>query len=157
MKTPFYVGTVVRAYRQAIDDYFTDKSLYESKKEYYVKEVSKASHRDFTTAFYYGKPSGNEQVYTNNSYIRDYDFVGVVQEDYNEETGCAVVMQRNKFEVGEEIEVMPARGEGFKMVVEKMWNEDGEEVMSAPHPMEILKVKFDRPVKKYDMLIKEVK
>ena len=157
MKTPFYVGTVVRAYRQAIDDYLTDKNLYESKKEYYLNEVSKASHRDFTTAFYYGKPSGNEQVYTNNSYIRDYDFVGMVQEDYNEETGCAVVMQRNKFEVGEEIEVMPARGEGFKMVVEKMWNEDGEEVMSAPHPMEILKVKFDRPVKKYDMLIKEVK
>jgi len=157
MKTPFYVGTVVKAYRQAIDDYMKDPALYESRKEYYIEEVSKASHREYTTAFYYGKPSGNEQVYTNNSYIRDYDFIGMVEEDYSEETGCAVVMQRNKFEVGEEIEVMPAKGDSWKMTVEKMWNEDGEEVMSAPHPQQILKVKFDKPVKKFDMLRKMVK
>ena len=157
MKTPFYVGTVVKAYRQAIDDYMKDPALYESRKEYYLEEVSKASHREYTTAFYYGKPTGNEQVYTNNSYIREYDFIGVVEEDYSEESGCAIVMQRNKFEVGEEIEVMPAKGESWKMTVTKMWNEEGEEVMSAPHPQQILKVQFDRPVKKHDMLRKVVK
>jgi len=157
MKTPFYVGTVVKAYRQAIDDYLKDRELYESRKEYYLEEVSKASHREYTTAFYYGKPGGSEQVYTNNSYIRDYDFIGMVEEDYDESTGCAVVMQRNKFEVGEEIEVMPAQGDSWKMTVTKMWNEEGEEVLSAPHPQQILKVKFDKPVKKFDMLRKEVK
>ena len=68
------------------------------------------SHRDYTTAFYYGKPDGNQQVYTNNSYIREYDFIGMVQEDWNEETGFAWVEQRNKFSVGTEIEVMPAQG-----------------------------------------------
>lgn len=157
MKTPFYVGTVVKAYRQAIDDCLKDRELYESKKEYYLEEVSKASHREYTTGFYYRKPDGNEQVYTNNSYIRDYDFIGMVEEDYDESTGCAVVMQRNKFEVGNEIEVMPAKGESWKMTVTKMWNEDGEEVMSAPHPQQLLKVKFDKPVKKHDMLRKAVK
>ena len=157
MKTPFYVGTVVKAYRQAIDDCLKDRALYESKKEYYLEEVSKASHREYTTGFYYRKPDGNEQVYTNNSYIRDYDFIGMVEEDYDENTGCAVVMQRNKFEVGDEIEVMPAKGESWKMTVTKMWNEDGEEVMSAPHPQQLLKVKFDKPVKKHDMLRKAVK
>ncbi len=157
MKTPFYVGTVVKAYRQAIDDCLKDRALYESKKEYYLEEVSKASHREYTTGFYYRKPDGNEQVYTNNSYIRDYDFIGMVEEDYDESTGCAVVMQRNKFEVGDEIEVMPAKGESWKMTVTKMWNEDGEEVMSAPHPQQLLKVKFDKPVKKHDMLRKAVK
>lgn len=157
MKTPFYVGTVVKAYRQAIDDCLKDRALYESKKEYYLEEVSKASHREYTTGFYYRKPDGNEQVYTNNSYIRDYDFIGMVEEDYDESTGCAVVMQRNKFEVGDEIEVMPAKGESWKMTVIKMWNEDGEEVMSAPHPQQLLKVKFDKPVKKHDMLRKAVK
>ena len=81
----------------------------------------------------------------------------MVQEDYDEETGCAIVEQRNKFEVGDEIEVMPAKGESFKMIVEKMWNEDGEEITSAPHPQQILKVKFPRPVKKFDMLRKAVK
>ena len=78
MKTPFYVGTVVKAYRQAIDDYFADPKLYEERLPYYLAEVSKASHRDYTTAFYYGKPDGNQQVYTNNSYIREYDFIGMV-------------------------------------------------------------------------------
>ncbi len=157
MKTPFYVGTVIKAYREAIDDYFESPEKYESRIPYYFEEISKASHRDYTTAFYYGKPGGSEQVYTNNTYIRNYDFIGMVQEDYDEETGCAIVEQRNKFEVGDEIEVMPAKGESFKMIVEKMWNEDGEEITSAPHPQQILKVKFPRPVKKFDMLRKAVK
>ena len=156
MKTPFYVGTVVKAYRQAIDDYMTDPALYESRKAYYIEEVSKASHRDYTTAFYFGKPDGNQQVYTNNSYIRDYDFIGMVMED-SDENGFAVVMQRNKFEKGETIEVMPQKGDSWKMEVELMYNEDGDEVVSAPHPQQILKVKFPAPVKKFDMLRKETK
>ncbi|HCT65335.1 MAG TPA: peptidase U32 [Lachnospiraceae bacterium] len=157
MKTPFYVGTVVKTYREAINDYLKDPKLYESKLDYYFEEVSKASHRDFTTAFYYGKPDGEQQVYTNNTYIRDYDFIGMVEDDYDEETGCAIVMQRNKFVVGEEIEVLPAVGQAWKMTVEKMWNEDGASIESAPHPQQILKVKFPKAVKKYDMLRKLVK
>lgn len=156
MKTPFYVGTVVKAYREAIDDYFADPKLYESKISYYIEEISKASHRDYTTAFYYGKPNGNEQVYTNNTYIRNYDFVGMVLEDFDESTSCAVVEQRNKFCVGEEIEVMPAKGNAFSMTVEKIWDIDGNEVLSAPHPQQILKVKFTQKVKKFDMLRKAV-
>ena len=154
MKTPFYVGTVVKAYRQAIDDYLTDPARYEQRLAYYLEEVSKASHREYTTAFYYGKPDGNQQVYTNNSYIRDYDFIGMVQQDWNAETGFAVVEQRNKFSVGDEIEVMPAQGEAFSMRVSEIRNAAGEAVESAPHPQEILQVKFDRAVKQYDMLRK---
>ena len=154
MKTPFYVGTVVKAYRQAIDDYFADPKLYEERLPYYLAEVSKASHRDYTTAFYYGKPDGNQQVYTNNSYIREYDFIGMVQEDWNEETGFAWVEQRNKFSVGEEIEVMPAQGDSYAMKVTEIRNQNGETVASAPHPQELLQVKFEKPVKKFDMLRK---
>ena len=154
MKTPFYVGTVVKAYRQAIDDYYEDPKKYEARLPYYLEEVSKASHREYTTAFYYGKPDGNQQVYTNNSYIREYDFIGMVKEDSDAETGYALVEQRNKFSVGEEIEVMPAKGDSFAMQVTEILNEAGESVPSAPHPQELLRVKFDRPVKKFDMLRK---
>ena len=154
MKTPLYVGTVVKAYRQAIDDYYKDPELYKKRIPYYLTEVSKASHREYTTAFYYGKPDGNQQVYTNNSYIREYDFIGMVQEDWDAETGYAVVEQRNKFSVGEEIEVMPAKGDSYSMIVTELINMNGESVESAPHPQEMLKVKFDRPVHKYDMLRK---
>ncbi|MCI1930585.1 MAG: U32 family peptidase [Clostridia bacterium] len=155
MKTSFYVGSVVKAYRQAIDDCINNPQKYESMKDYYMKEVSKSSHRNFTTGFYFGKPTGNDQVYTNNSYIRNYDFIGMV-EDYDERDKIATVMQRNKFEVGDEIEVMPAKGESWKMKVEKMWNENGISIDSAPHPKQIIKIKFDKPVCKYDMLRKRV-
>lgn len=153
MKTPFYVGTVIKAYRQAIDDYFEDPAKYEQKREYYLDEVSKASHRDYTTAFYYGRPDGNQQVYTNNSYIRPYDFIGVVQEASDAE-GYAWIEQRNKFSVGEEIEVMPAKGPSFSMTVTEIYNEAGESVESAPHPQEKLRAKFSQPVQPFDMMRK---
>ena len=153
MKTPFYVGTVIKAYRQAIDDYFEDPAKYEQKREYYLDEVSKASHRDYTTAFYYGRPDGNQQVYTNNSYIRPYDFIGVVQEASDAE-GYAWIEQRNKFSVGEEIEVMPAKGPSFSMIVTEIYNEAGESVESAPHPQEKLRGKFSQPVQPFDMMRK---
>lgn len=157
MKTPFYVGTVVKAYREAIDDYFEDIEKYKEKIPYYMEEISKASHRDYTTAFYFGKPSGNEQVYTNNTYIRNYDFIGIVKEN-SDENNIAVVEQRNKFEVGEQIEVMPAKGENFKMKVEKIWDlKTNEELFSAPHPQQLLKLQFSKSVKSFDMMRKEVK
>ncbi|MBM6828395.1 U32 family peptidase [Anaerotignum lactatifermentans] len=153
MKTPFYVGTVIKAYRRAIDDYFEDPALYEKNLSYYMEEVSKASHRDYTTAFYYGKPDGNQQVYTNNSYIRPFDFIGVVTED-SDEAGYAWIEQRNKFSVGEEIEVMPAKGPSFSMTVSEIWDEEGNPVESAPHPQQKLRVKFTEPVHTFDMMRK---
>ena len=151
MKTPFYVGTVVKAYRMAIDDYFESSEKYQKRIPIYMQEVSKASHREYTTAFYYGKPDGKQQVYTNNSYIREYDFIGMIKED-SDEKNCAIVEQRNKFSVGEEIEVMRAKGAFFSMKIEKIWNEAGEEITTAPHPQEILKIQFTQPVKKFHMM-----
>lgn len=153
MKTPFYVGTVIKAYRQAIDDYFADPALYAQRIPQYLEEISKASHREYTTAFYYGKPDGNQQIYTNNSYIRPYDFIGMVQQD-SDADHIAWVEQRNKFSVGDEIEVFPAKGDSFTMYVTDIWNEAGEAVTSAPHPQEKLRVKFTKPVHQYDMLRK---
>lgn len=157
MKTPYYVGTIVKAYRQAVDDYFKDPDYYRSRIDYYMQEVSKVSHRDFTTGFYFGKPGHNDQVYTNNTYIRDYDFIGIVVEDKDEEKGCATIMQRNKFEVGDTIEILPVKGDSAEMTVEKMWDEDGVLISSAPHPEQILRLKTELPLKKYDMLRKAAK
>ena len=81
----------------------------------------------------------------------------MVEEDYDEKTGCALIMQRNKFEVGDELEILPAKGPAQKITITEMWNEDGIPVDSAPHPKEILKVKLPVSVKKYNMLRKEIK
>ena len=154
IKTCFYVGTVVRAYREAIDDYLRDPALYESKKEHYLREAAKASYRGFTTGFYYGKPNENEQIYTTSSYIRTYDFIGMVI-DYDSESGFAVIEQRNKFVVGDKVEFLRHNGEIFEMTVTEMYNEDGERIEEAPHPQQIVRLKVDKPVEKFDMMRKE--
>lgn len=154
IKTSYYVGTVIKIYRQAIDDFLKDPQLYQSKKPYYLEEVKKASYRGFTTGFYYGPPGESEQIYTSSSYIRTYDFVGMVK-DYEKENSVAVIEQRNKFCVGDEIEVVPRRGDCFKIKVEKLYDEEGNEVLQAPHPQQILRMPVKCQVSPFDMLRRE--
>lgn len=154
IKTAFYVGTVIRVYREAIDDYLKDPALYESKKQYYIEEVAKASYRGFTTGFYYGKPDQNEQIYTTSAYIRSYDFIGMVK-DYDPKTGFALVEQRNKFNIDDEVEFISPSAGLVKQKVTEMYTTDGESVTSAPHPQQLLKIKVAAPVKPFDMMRKE--
>jgi len=153
IKTSFYVGTVVKIYREAIDDYIQNPELYQSKKNYYLEEVKKASYRGFTSGFYFGKPSQNEQIYTTSSYIRNYDFVGMVLE-YDEKTGFAVIEQRNKFVVGDNIEFLRAKGENFSIVVKEMYDKDGVEIFEAPHPQQVIKINIGKYVEPFDMIRK---
>lgn len=152
MKSPYYVATVVRSYRMALDKYYSDPDGYEYD-EKWLNEIKKASHRDFTTGFYFGKPSGNEQLYTSSSYIRTYDFTGMVL-DYDKENQIATVEQRNRMFVGDELEIFGPNKDSFKQIIEEMWNSKGEEIDVAPHPQEKIKIKVNQPVEKYDMLRK---
>lgn len=153
MKTPFYVGTVVKAYREAIDDYIENPDIYYKKRKYYLEEVKKASYRGFTTGFYFGKPMADEQVYTTSSYIRDYDFIGMVIE-YDEKSGEAVIEQRNKFITGDKVEFLRAGEESFSMVISEMRDNDGNNISEAPHPRQIVKIKTPMEVKPFDMVRK---
>lgn len=154
MKTSFYVATVVKAYRQAIDDFLKDPALYEKRKSYYKEEVSKASYRGFTTGFYYGSPGSEEQVYTNSSYIREYDFLGIVLE-YDSENKIAVIEQRNKFSVGDKAEFLTQKGESFPYEIEEIRDKEGNTTETANHARQIVKMKVDRPLFKYDILRKK--
>ncbi len=152
MKSPYYVATVVRAYRMAIDEYLTDPTNYKFNPKW-SEEIKKASHRDHTTGFYFGKPSGNEQLYTSSSYIRTYDFLGVVL-DYDSDTGIATVEQRNRIFADDEIEVFGPNKEHFNQLVEKMWDKDDKEIGVAPHAQQIIKIKMDKPVEAWDIIRK---
>jgi putative protease len=155
IKTSFYVGTVIRAYREAIDDYIKDPELYKSKLSYYVEEVSKASYRGYTTGFYYGRPGKDEQIYTDSSYIRTYDFVGMVL-DYDAENKMAVVEQRNKLVIGDEVEFMRHNGEVIACKIEEMYDNEGNPITEAPHAQQIIRIKLDKPVEALEMMRKEV-
>ena len=154
IKTSYYVGAVVKAYREAIDDYLKDPKLYESKKSYYLDELKKSSYRGYTTGFFLNKPTEDAQVYTSNSYVRIYDFAGMVKE-YDDTTGFAIIEQRNKFVCGEEVEFLTANGENFTQKIVEMYDIDGNKVEEAPHPQQLLKIKVDKPVKPFDMMRKE--
>ncbi len=154
MKTSYYVATVVRAYRMAIDAYYEDPINWKFN-PIWMEEIKKASHRDFTTGFYFEKPRDKEQHYGSSSYIREYDFTGLVK-DYDVVKDIAIVEQRNRMFVGEEIEIIGPNIKTIKTTIEKMWTMDGEEIEVAPHPRQLIKIKLNTPVKESYILRKEI-
>lgn len=150
MKTALYVATVARTYRKAIDDYFTDPKLYEKNMDWYQAEISKCTYRQFTTGFYFGKPDENTQIYDNNTYVKEYTYLGYAEEV--DENGFAHITQRNKFTVGETIEIMKPDGRNIEATVKAIYDEDGNSVESAPHPQQKLAVDLGVEIEKYDLL-----
>lgn len=136
MKTALYVASVARAYRQALDDYNESEELYRSRIPAYLEAIRKCTYRKFTTGFYYGRPGEEGMVYDSNTYVSEAVFLGIVEEITVE--GRARIMQRNKFCVGDRIEIMKPDGRDIPIIVISMYNHNGERVSSAPHPKEIL-------------------
>ncbi|WP_246208686.1 peptidase U32 family protein [Anaerotalea alkaliphila] len=151
MKTGLYVATVTRAYRNAIDDYLKDPALYKRNIPKYMDEIVKCSHRPFTTGFFYERPDGSEQIYDNNNYIRDFTYVARVL-SYNPATGRALVEQRNKFVVGDRVEVMKKDGRNLEVVVEAIWDEEGNPLEAAPHPKQRLYLPVPEAVEPNELL-----
>ena len=149
MKTALYVATVARTYRKAIDDYQKDPELYKKNMPWYLEQISNCTYRQFTTGFFFGKPDETTQIYDNNTYVKEYTYLGIVGE---EREGTYRIEQRNKFSVGEKIEVMKPNGDNVEVTVKRILTEDGEEQESAPHPKQILYVDLGIPVDRYDIL-----
>lgn len=143
MKSVFYVATVVGAYRRAIDAYYEGRSF----DPVLMDELRKVSHREFTTGFFFNKPTNKDQNYQSSEYTRDYSFVGKVL-DYEGKTGMAKVEQRNKMSVGETIEIFGPSSPYFEQELEVLLDEDGEATPSAPHPQQIVYIKTKQPVRK---------
>ncbi len=150
MKTALYAAVMARTYRIAIDDYFIDPDLYRDKLSWYKDEIGKCTYRQYTTGFYFGKPDENTQIYDNSTYIKEYTYLGIVEE----KDGAKIrITQRNKFRVGDRIEVMKRDGRNLKAEVLSIQNEAGESVPDAPHAKEVLYVTLDtEKAELYDLL-----
>ncbi len=153
VKTAFYVATVVGAYRREIDRYFDDPENYVFNPEELI-ELSKVSHRPYTTGFYFGRPDSDAQVYETSSYIRDYELVGVVKA-YDAKTGRITVTQRNRFFEGDEIEIIQPMKPYTLIKVEDMRDEYGESITVAPHAEQIVTMSCATPVCEGAMLRKK--
>ena len=150
MKTALYVATVARTYRKAIDDYKKSPELYQQNMPWYLDQISNCTYRQFTTGFFYGKPSDEAQIYDNNTYLKEYTYLGIVG-GTNEE-GLYRIEQRNKFSVGEQIEVMKPDGENIEVTVKRIVDEEGNDMESAPHPKQVLYIDLGHPLEMYDIL-----
>ena len=150
MKTALYVATVARTYRKAIDDYLESEEKYRANMSWYQEQISNCTYRQFTTGFFFGKPSDEAQIYDNNTYVKEYTYLGIVGEQ-NEE-GLYRVEQRNKFSVGESIEVMKPDGANITVTVQRIVDEEGNDMESAPHPKQVLYIDLGQPLAMYDIL-----
>lgn len=153
VKSEYYLATVIRSYRMAIDAYYRDPENYKYDPSL-LEEIKKVSHRDFTTGFFFGQANENSQVYKDNSYIRGYDFVGIVL-DYDEDTKIATIEQRNRVFVGEEIEIFGPGVKHFDYKIEKMLDDKDREIDVANKAKQIFKIKIDQPIKKGFILRRE--
>ena len=150
MKTALYVATVARTYRMAIDDYEKDPEYYRSRIPFYKEEIAKCTYRQYTTGFFFGKPDKDTQIYENNTYIKEYTYLGIAGK--KNEKGLTELEQRNKFLVGEIIEIMKPDGRNISAEVKAIYNEDGEAMESAPHPKQKLFVELSEMPDENDIL-----
>lgn len=158
MKTALYVAVVARTYRRAIDDYFESGEKYRANLDWYRSEIAKCTYRQFTTGFYFGKTDENTQIYDSNTYVNESVYLGIVEDvkrpaQDEPAEGCRVrIRQRNKFCVGDRIEVMRPDGENRSVIVHAIHTEEGENVESAPHPLQVLWVSLSGKADQYDLL-----
>ncbi|MDE7204177.1 MAG: U32 family peptidase [Lachnospiraceae bacterium] len=150
MKTALYVACVARTYRKAIDDYFESEDKYRGNMDWYRAEIAKCTYRQFTTGFYFGKPDENTQIYDSNTYVNEYVYLGIAESV--DERGYAKFEQKNKFCVGDTIEIMKPDGSNIHTKVLSMYNDEGEAVASCPHSRQILYVELADQPDPYDLL-----
>jgi U32 family peptidase len=154
MKSIHYIATVVSVYRKVIDAYCADPENFVIQKEW-LEELDKCANRDTATAFFEGVPGYKEQMFGNHSKKTTFDFVGLVL-DYDAENQMVTLQQRNYFKPGQEVEFFGPEIENFTTVIDKIWDEDGNELDAARHPLQIVKFKLDKPVYPNNMMRKEI-
>lgn len=165
MKTALYVATVARTYRMALDDYKESEELYRSRLPFYKEEIAKCTYRQYTTGFFFGKPDENTQIYDSNTYIKEYTYLGIIGDEVDrsnivkdDNVGVLYeIEQRNKFTVGEQIELMKPDGTNVEVTVMEIFDEDGNKMESAPHPKQKLFINLGTKLDKYDILRRKEK
>ncbi len=150
MKTALYVATVARTYRKALDDLEKGREVYEQNLPWYEQQITGCTYRRFTTGFFYGKPDENSQIYDSNTYEKDYVYLGIAGQP--DAAGVFDLEQRNKFSVGETIEIMKPDGRNIEVTVEHIHDLEGNEQESAPHAKQALKVKLSSAPEAMDIL-----
>ncbi|ADU29796.1 peptidase U32 family protein [Evansella cellulosilytica] len=153
MKSIHYVATVVSVYRKVIDAYCEDPDNFTIDPAW-LEELAKCANRPTAPAFFENEPGFEEQMFWSHSQKTTIDFAGLVL-DYDKKSGIVTLQQRNYFKPGDTIEFFGPEINTFKQKVGTIWDEDGEELDAARHPLQVVKIKVDKPVFSNNMMRKE--
>ena len=149
MKSVNYVAGVVKTYRAAIDSYLKNPAEFKILPEW-LSELDKVAHRPYTTGFFLsdGKPT---EIYDTSKPKRSSNFFGIVR-DFDADKNLATIEQRGKFEVGQDVEFFQPHGKTFAQKISVMFDEDGQEISSAPHAQQIVKMPVDKQVEIFSLM-----
>lgn len=159
MKSALYVASVGRTYRTAIDDYLESPEKYKSRLDYYRQEISKCTYREYTTGFFFGKPDNTTQIYNESTYVKEWVYLGQIGTEFIEKDGDVyyALNQKNKFSVGDVVEIMKPNGDNLVTTVKDMLDENFEKIESCPHPLQKFYVNFGVRADVFDIIRMDVK
>lgn len=150
MKTALYVAVVSRTYRKAVDDYFEDPEKYRKNIPCYKDEIAKCTYRQFTTGFFFGPTTHESQIYDSNTYIKGYVYLGMIHA--REEDGTGWFVQKNKFSVGDSVEIMKPSGENCETKVLALYDEQGNSIPDCPHPEQKIRLRTECEIEPFDII-----
>jgi len=150
MRSLYYLATVIGAYREIIDSYY-EGTLTEEKLELLEYRLSRVANREVSTHYFTKEADETDQYYTGRQEISNQDYLGLIT-GYDKDNECIILVERNYFKPGDEIELFTPSGEIYDYVVDKIYDEDMNELEVARHPEQVLKLKFDKELPPYSMI-----
>ena len=149
MKSSYYAGITTKIYREAIDSYF-EGTYSEDKIKEWKNELKNVSHRPYTSGFYLNKPNYNSQNYETSSYIRNYNYVGIVKEKISDNSYLIDV--KNKIKRGETIEIIRAKGEKINLLLSEIINYENNDIIEEANPNQKIILKVDSSIQSGDLI-----
>ncbi len=150
MKSSCYVGAVVNAYRMALDAYFADPENYTCDKRW-PEELNGVCHRQYDTGFFFNETGDRSKICAEPGYIKEQASLGICT-GYDEQSRRATFVQKNKFSVGERVELLVKGRCATAFTVPKIYGENGQEIDSTPHPQMKFSIDTPFPVHEFSIL-----
>ena len=150
MRSLYYLATVIGTYREIIDRYYA-KTLTKEVMQELEYRLSRVANREVSTHYFLKEADYTDQYYSGRQELSNQDYLGLIK-GYDKENGCLILVERNYFKPGDNTEIFTPNGEVFKYQIDKIYDENMQELELARHPEQVLKIKFDHELPVYSMI-----
>lgn len=148
MRSAYYIATVISCYRKLIDAYYNN-SFSNELLEKMQKKLYRVANRESTSQYYKGYVTEDDQYYSGREEVSNQDYLGFIT-GYKD--GYIVLEERNYFKKGDSVNIFTPSGEEYELCLDHIYDEDLNELESANHPKQIIKIKYDKKIEKNSMM-----